>query len=303
MKPEMAPTDAAPEEIAGLPLGVLKPYQAAEGVVLSEEAGWNQTEDDLRLMIEAGTAYGLRDDDDLLAASALVLPQGDEFAWISMVLVSEDFRRRGIATELLRRCISEIEARGLVAGLDATPAGRTLYEPLGFQDIYPIHRLQAADGPRWASPLAVPAGVSIQPLVDEDMDDVARFDAPRFGGNRRRTLEHLRQRRPGSAWLARLDLTGEVAGYVMGRDGRESSQVGPLVAVDEEVATALADRALSGIGGPVYIDVAEHHEELNAWLPSRGFALQRPFTRMLKGRREPFEDPARVFAIAGPELG
>ncbi len=298
----MAPTDVDRVEIAGLPLGILKPYQAAEGVVLSEEAGWNQTEDDWRLMIEAGTAFGLRDDDDLLAASALILPQGDEFAWISMVLVSEDFQRRGIATELLRHCIAEVEARGLVPGLDATPAGRELYGPLGFEDIFAIQRLQAGDSPRWATPLAVPAGISILPIAADDVDAVANFDAPRYGGERRQILAHLRERQPGCAWLARLDLTGEIAGYVMGRDGRDSSQVGPLVAVDEEVATALAERALSAVEGPVYMDVADHHEGFGAWLATRGFTPQRPFTRMLKGRTEPFEDPARVFAIAGPEL-
>jgi hypothetical protein len=75
------------------------------------------------------------------------------------------------------------------------------------------------------------------------------------------------------------------------------------VADDQSTAIALADRALTGVGQPVYMDVLDRHETLRAWLASRGFVPQRPFTRMAYRRDAPFDDPERVFCIAGPELG
>jgi hypothetical protein len=42
---------------------------------------------------------------------------------------------------------------------------------------------------------------------------------------------------------------------------------------------------------------------LRKWLGERGFGVQRPFTRMVFGRSESFDDPSRTFAVAGPELG
>ena len=57
------------------------------------------------------------------------------------------------------------------------------------------------------------------------------------------------------------------------------------------------------IDGPVYIDLADDKAGSARWLEALGFAAQRPFTRMLRHRRESFDDPLRTFAVAGPELG
>jgi len=35
----------------------------------------------------------------------------------------------------------------------------------------------------------------------------------------------------------------------------------------------------------------------------RGFSTVRPFTRMLYGSSTRFDDPARTFAVIGPEFG
>ena len=55
--------------------------------------------------------------------------------------------------------------------------------------------------------------------------------------------------------------------------------------------------------GPVCIDVGDHHPGLVAACKAAGFSPLLPFIRMIHGRSEPYDDPARIFAIAGPELG
>jgi hypothetical protein len=61
--------------------------------------------------------------------------------------------------------------------------------------------------------------------------------------------------------------------------------------------------ALAGVRRPVYVDVPDRQTEFSGWLSDLGFDMQRPYTRMLIDRAEPYDEPARVFAIAGPELG
>jgi GNAT superfamily N-acetyltransferase len=297
MRPVTAPTEIA---IAGLPLETLEAAAADRALALSAEIGWNQTADDWRLMIGAGHAVGLRGESGRLVATALVLPLGPEFAWISMVLVSASYRRRGIATGLLRYCIADIEGRGLVAGLDATPAGREIYIPLGFVDILETRRLQALALARAAPRLAL-AGVCVRAMAEADLEAAIAFDGPCHGGERGFLLRHLFAHCPGDAWIA--ERNGAVAGYALARDGRDYHHLGPVVAVDEAVAMVLTDAALERIEGPVQVDAASAHGAFNARLARRGFTPQRPFTRMLKGRAKAFGDASRIFAIAGPEFG
>ena len=81
-------------------------------------------------------------DGDRLVATAALLPYSAGNAWISMVLVTADFRRRGIATRLVDACLDVATRRGLTTWLDATPAGATVYGPLGFTPTLQLRRLR-----------------------------------------------------------------------------------------------------------------------------------------------------------------
>ena len=96
---------------------------------------------------------------------------------------------------------------------------------------------------------------------------------------------------------------GKFAGYLLGRDGRVMNQLGPLVAEDDVVAIDLLARAIGSISATIAIDLPDRHVTLRAWLTSLGFAAERPLTRMAYGTKDAFDDAARLFAIAGPELG
>lgn len=184
----MAPIDAL-REVA------LSPAHLSAALALSAEAGWNQTGDDWRLMIRHGRAIGLEAPGGRLVASALALPYGGRFAWISMVLVTADWRRKGLASRLMRSCID---------------------------------------------------------------------------------------------WLL----------------GRSATQIGPIVADGPRTAVALLAAALAAAPpGPVFIDVPDAQGCMLGYLERSGFRLQRPYTRMIHRRAEPFGDPGRTHAIAGPELG
>jgi hypothetical protein len=92
-------------------------------------------------------------------------------------------------------------------------------------------------------------------------------------------------------------------GFVLGREGREARQVGPLVARDESTALALFENALTVVGAPVYVDVVDHAPRLQQWLQAHGFVFQRPFTRMVHGAARAPGNETLVYLVAGPELG
>jgi hypothetical protein len=283
---------AATEPLTTRPLG---PDDAAAAFALSTEAGWNQTVADWQFMLEAGEAQGQVTAEGDLVASALILPYGGRIAWIGMVLTTRQHQRRGLATENLRWATLRCTARGLIAGLDATPAGREVYAPLGFADGFGLERLAARQ-----PDLPEPAGPVLRPMRARDLAAAIALDAEAFGAERPALLEYLLTSRPGSAWVAE---TGGMLSFVLGRAGRATSHLGPLVARDPETATALAARALAQMPPPVSIDVPDGQSAFRARLIAAGFAPVRPFTRMLRNAGPSPGSPALTFAIAGPELG
>ena len=149
-------------------------------MALSAEAGWNQTPDDWAVFMRRGTVFGLLDGGAPVASGA-ILPYPNDFAWISMVLVTANKRRERIGTRILETCCAEIAQRGLVAMLDATPAGERVYRPLGFEPMFGLTRWQGQGGGRGGS-AKLPAG--IRSMTKEDMTAVVALDAAAFGAHR-----------------------------------------------------------------------------------------------------------------------
>ena len=286
---------AATAAFEGLRFRPLAPADLAGAVALSAEAGWNQTAEDWRLMLAGGPTLGVEAPDGRLIASALANVYEARIAWIAMVLVSRAWRRRGLATELMRRSVAACRGAGLITGLDATPAGREVYRPLGFRDVYRFTRLEAARS-RAEAPMA-----AVRRLEIGDLDRVVAYDRAVSGMARRALIESLLRRRPEQAWLA--ERGGRVTGVALARDGRRALQIGPVLADDGETAAALARAALCGVDGAVFIDVLDDKPGFRAVLEAAGFTAQRGYIRMLLERATSLDDPARVHAVAGPEFG
>jgi GNAT superfamily N-acetyltransferase len=276
-------------------IGRLALAELPHAEALVAEAGWNQVAADWRMFLDFGTAYAVRAQGRLIATAAWI-PYG-ECAWISMVLVTAAERRRGLATRLLHRCIADVTTAGLVPVLDATPAGAKVYAPLRFKEAWGFARF--ASERRIVQPAE--ASIAIEPIADDGWSTLCAYDARVFGNDRSQILARMRGRLPPANLLARRG--GRIVGMLLGREGRTASHLGPLIAEDDATALALLRGALSGIGGNVYIDIADAKGEVRRWLEASGFAQQRPFTRMLLGRSESSDDLARTFAVIGPEFG
>ena len=270
----------------------LRPLTLADfagGFALSSEAGWNQSEADWRFLLSAGAGIGI-DDGGRLVGTAIVLPLGGEVGWIGMVLVALSHRKRGLATRMMEWALQHCRDTGLVAALDATPAGREVYRRLGFTDGPRILRLVTSSGLRAPDPAVAPL----------ELEEILQEDRAVFGLDRRAVLEELVRRTPALA-LAWRD-KGRRRGYALGRPGRVALEIGPVVAEEDAAARALVDGACSVWPGPAVIDVFEQQRDFLEALRAAGWSLQRPYTRMSLAPLPPGL-PARVFAIAGPEYG
>jgi len=277
----MAPSEALTSVILG-------PDDVPEGLALSDAAGWNQTADDWRLFITQGRVFGLRDGDaGPLVATAAALPYEGGIGWVSMVLVNPAWQHRGLATALMARCVAHLRSLGATPVLDATPAGQQAYLRIGFEDGFALARWE---GTVTASePHSAPSA---------DAATVSTLDARANGCGRGFLLADFLQRAG-----TRVGLSPARTGFVIAREGRRATQIGPLVADDESSALSLLQAAVARLNGRVFLDVPERWAALRAWLEQAGFVRQRSFVRMSLGPAPIASVNDRLFVLAGPEFG
>jgi GNAT superfamily N-acetyltransferase len=259
---------------------------ACAGLLLSEEAHWNQNEADWRFFLTAATVFGIRDGGGRLIATAALLPYSPANAWISMVLVTQNWRRRGLATKLLDACLEAAARQGLTAWLDATPAGAKVYGPLGFVPTLELRRLRFPGSAAPAAPKLMSVG---------NCGEFIARDRRAMGFDRSALLREL-SGRSGSQLVS----NGGALGLI--RDGRTARHIGPLFADDAACATALIETMAQSETGPILIDVVNERGEFLERLTDSGWTVERPFQRMRFGlaTTEVLELP---FAVAGPEYG
>jgi GNAT superfamily N-acetyltransferase len=276
----------APSDAAALTIDPLATSDLGAALALSAEAGWNQVEADWRLLLRLGHGFAARDGGRVVA-TALALPYPPSFGWVSMVLVHGPYRRRGLATRLVERATAALTAAGLVPVLDATPAGAEVYGRMGFR---PLRRLM-----RWRGD---GSGAATGPLDAGAAERARALDGVAFGADRGAILGDLAGRPAPFAAI-----TPDASGHVFSRRGRTATQLGPLVARDEDSAVALLTAGIRTLAGHVLVDVPQDATAVTACVQKHGFVPERPYIRMALDADEIAGEAALVHAIAGPELG
>src|ERR1044071_2232747 len=99
---------------------------------LKEAAGWNQTEADWRrlLSLQPNGCFAAVKDGRLVGTTTTTIY--DELAWIGMVLVDPQYRRQGIAVQLMNVALEYLNGKVETIKLDATELGQPVYEKFGF---------------------------------------------------------------------------------------------------------------------------------------------------------------------------
>jgi N-acetylglutamate synthase-like GNAT family acetyltransferase len=232
----------------------------------------------------------MRDGDGRVIATAALLPS-PPVTWISMVLVTASWRRRGLANALMTHCIDAARAQHLEPWLDATPAGAAVYRPMGFAETgLRLVRLRRTSSVAGVQQRQSASAARLQKLLDADLRAM--------GFDRGDLIRHFASR-AGSAVYETSGAIGLV------RAGRKASQIGPVYADNEAAAVALLEHVVEDKSGSLVIDLSAAHSGAREFLLSRGFVFERPFTRMRFGEGAPRSagDSAELIAVAGPEFG
>jgi len=257
---------------------------------LVRQAGWNQTPADWQNFLAAAevevfVAEGIRG----CAGTISIVHFGRQLSWIGMLLVDPSFRKQGIGTLLLDHALSVCKEHGSACvGLDATPAGRPLYEKKGFS--------LSATLERWSGRAPFFAD-RLPRIAEHDWKDIARFDAERFGADRLFWLRCLERMGP----TALLRRNGLVTGFGMARPGIRAWYLGPIVAVSELAASKVAESLLADLHPHKIIwDCQSASSQLPRGL---GLKAERPLYRMLLLGTDAVNTSRDIFAISDPAMG
>lgn len=262
-------------------------------------AGWNQTLQDWRrfLAMQPQGCF-LAEWDGASAGTATTVGYGGELAWIGMVLVHPEYRRRGIARALVQRCIEYLRGSGVrCIKLDATPEGRSLYQSLRFQDEWAWRRWETDSPPR-VPPIS---RFHLRPWEELDAVRLEQEDIRAFGASRQPLIAALARE---SEQALTCELTpGTPLGYGLLRRGAVASYLGPVSASSADAGIALVEALMAKAEGRVFWDVSDLNPAAVHWAEANGLKAQRNLTRMWLGDPCPAGNPLQEFALAGPELG
>jgi GNAT superfamily N-acetyltransferase len=255
-------------------------------MALSTEAGWNQTADDWRMLIELSPQGCLVIEiDGEIASTATLTCYGTRLAWVGMVLTRIKHRGRGYAMCLLKETLRLADELGIESvKLDATDLGRPLYEKLGFRAEQPVERW-------WGVGHHKPTTTS---TAGSPAPNWQSADQNAFGVDRAALLEKLARRN------SPLIIDNS---YLLTRPGREISYLGPSVCEGPTTARNLMERALqSQSAGGWFWDLMVTNKPAVSLAQDLGFAPKRHLLRMVRGK-DVRGNEAVVYALAGFELG
>jgi GNAT superfamily N-acetyltransferase len=263
----------------------LAPSDVPSAMELSIAASWNQTAEDWRRLLRLAPS-GCRciEDNGNVVATTTVVNYDGQLGWVGMVLTRPENRRLGLARRLMEDALTSADSAAIrTLKLDATDAGRPLYESLGF----------VVEGrvERWERPAT--SGNSTSVSNSEGLNaEVLALDVAAFGVSREPLLRDLE-----ATGRCRTSATG----FVCARSGRTARSLGPCVARSSSEARDLIAAELRD-PSRWFWDLLPCNADAVACAEEFGFTPSRALWRMRRG--EPIENnDMSVYATAGFEVG
>ncbi|MFO0821459.1 MAG: GNAT family N-acetyltransferase [Pirellulales bacterium] len=270
---------------------------------LSQTAGWNQTPADWRRARELEPEGAWLAMVDGREAGTVTTCRFGSIGWIALMLVSPQYRLRGVGRTLFSQAVNYLESHGVHSlRLDATPLGQPLYEQFGFTVEFSLERYAGRVLPDGSLP-SVSNSLAITTATPADFAEIAQLDHLITATDRTRFLQHLFELAPPWRRIARDVTTGRLLGYSLSRPGRLAPQIGPCLAIDERAGSSLLSDALSlHVGHDVFVDIPNEHTRAVELARQHGLSSQRVLTRMGRGPRIS-ETLAGFWSGSGPEKG
>ena len=278
----------------------MHPEDITGAMKLSTAEGWNQTENDWKVLIEnSKNTCVVAECSNTIIGTTTAMNYSNKIAWIGMVLVDKEFRGQGVSASLLTVVLKKLSSFKSVK-LDATPAGQNVYKKFGFREEFEIVRmtnLSIAD-----LPVEIDKNMLAEPVGSNDVKQISHFDQNIFGVNRPLLIRYLLSEYPQNAWMIKSN--NLITGIALGRAGNKYHHIGPVFGNNiNDVKTLIASAANKLKNQPIVVDVLSDKNDLIVWLITNGFTVQRKFVRMYKGANLFQGNVENQYLICGPEFG
>jgi GNAT superfamily N-acetyltransferase len=157
-------------------------------------------------------------------------------AHIGLMAVHPEAQRQGVGLALMQNLIAELEKQYVpLITLDASEAGRPLYDKLGFVAYDKTLVFQ-----RHSNPAKLGKASRISSISVQELDELAHWDTGAFGADRRKVFKVLLDNSPRRAFIIRGE-DGQPSGYLFAQRNR----IGPWVMLQPNHTEELLQAALA----------------------------------------------------------
>ncbi|MBM6617096.1 GNAT family N-acetyltransferase [Bacillus suaedaesalsae] len=236
-------------------------------IELSASVGWDYDENEIGTVLSSGKIFGHKNAEGKIVSSAAIIPYDSSLASIGMVIVSKDFRGKGLGKEATKKCIESV-SKDTTIMLIATEEGKSLYEKMGFNTVDFVHKYLCDNYTTISKPLNN-SDVIIEEFSGVDMNEILKLDEHAFGDRRSSFL--MNRIKQSEKCLVVKDNNGTIVGYGLSILGPINLILGPIVAPDFQTASLLIDKLSSKHQGKLRIDVPSGNEEFMLALEKIGF--------------------------------
>lgn len=270
------------------------PADIPAAVALARAQGWRDRTRMFEFVLRVPTCQALVGiTDGEIVATGLATAHGS-VGWLGGIVVAAPRRGRGYGRRMTEELISRLEdSHCRTLSLEATDAGRPMYERMGFRLFSHYHQLEASHVPARPDP---PQGARFRALRPGDLAAMMELDRAALGEDRSAPLGTLAQMNGG--WI--LERQGAVAGYVI----HAERSYGPIVAPMFEDGLALLDlhRTVVEPGETVRAGIPDEH--VAAWreLLRRGWVETWQAPRLIRGPDVPWH-PTRIWGQINSAMG
>jgi GNAT superfamily N-acetyltransferase len=287
--------------LAPLPHGfTLGPMSEAETATLATWAaaeGWNPGPFDLATAwrVESQAFIALRHH-GVLAGGGCGLSYGGRFGFMGLFIVDRPWRSQGLGARLWHHRLHHLLARlqpDAAIGMDGVIDMVPFYRRGGFEPAYRHVRYQGVARPS--------LGAAAEPLSHVSFDRIQAFD-DRYSPAPRHSFLRAWLAQPGIRALV-VRSGDEVLGYGVMRPCLKGFKLGPLLAVDADVASTLVNQLLSMVPGEqVQWDVPEANAAAVQLARAKGLVPSFACMRMYRGA-QPRVPLDAVFGATSLEFG
>jgi GNAT superfamily N-acetyltransferase len=190
-------------------------------VRITDLMSWNLVEEDFKFMmhLEPDGCFVLLSNSERIGIATTV--SFGEVGWVGNVIVSENRRKQGAGSLLVRHCVKylankNVKTIGLYSYIDKAP----FYRRLGFKYDSEFSVLK---GKSFSSP----SRAGVREATKEDMQEVIDYDQTCFGASRRKLLEPILLNPHNLCYVSTED--DQILGYIVAKVYDEMAEIGPSV--------------------------------------------------------------------------